>query len=165
MRALSVRADVAIVQLKACSVFDGEQRLVARQWLKKADSNKHFFASLDFPDGQDVFRRLGLQTAPTINLFHPTEGERASVKEPTQYDFNRAGASAEPFAAFVRQHTGLDVQFRRPPNYAAIGTSAVVLLGGSALVYVFRSILYVLVTGRIVWAFAIIVRHRQRRRG
>lgn len=45
-----------------CQAFDREHKEVARQWWKKnkskADQARHFFAVLDFDQGQDVFRRV-----------------------------------------------------------------------------------------------------------
>lgn len=57
-----------------CQAFDPQHKAVAKQWTVKNKSNKlgtHFFAVLDFEAGQDVFRRLGLNSAPVGQLFLP----------------------------------------------------------------------------------------------
>jgi oligosaccharyltransferase complex subunit gamma len=43
-----------------CQQFQPEHRAVAQQWQRKARQplHKHFFAVLDFPDGQDTFRKV-----------------------------------------------------------------------------------------------------------
>lgn len=40
--------------------FDPTFRTVAKAWatVSKAERNKHFFASLDFQDGQDIFKKV-----------------------------------------------------------------------------------------------------------
>jgi oligosaccharyltransferase complex subunit gamma len=45
-----------------CQQFQPAHREVARQFRRKArqPDHKHFFAYLDFPDGQETFRKVGL---------------------------------------------------------------------------------------------------------
>ena len=49
-------------------VFDPSFRSVAQAWrsVPKTARDSHFFASLDFADGQDVFRKVCLYDAATL---------------------------------------------------------------------------------------------------
>lgn len=64
MRTLQVLALDQLSELRClyiCREFDPNFKAVAKAWqsVPKAERNKHFFASLDFADGPNVFRRVG----------------------------------------------------------------------------------------------------------
>lgn len=81
-------------------------RLVANSWKSSPRRDEHYLAVLDFPDGYEVFKRvrrsairvalgstsmqLGLNTAPQIRMYHPTEGPRASSSDLELYDIVRS---------------------------------------------------------------------------
>jgi oligosaccharyltransferase complex subunit gamma len=74
------------------SDFHPAFELLSSSWRRKPtyERDQHFFASLDFPDGQAVFSRLGLTTAPTVQ-FHPAlsgpnKGNKLGV---VSHDLNR----------------------------------------------------------------------------
>lgn len=77
-----------------CHDFDPIFRTVARSWRKKAPKDvrdQHVFAELDFSNGQDVFQRLGLTSAPTVYYFPPAAGPRKADKTGiVNFDLNRA---------------------------------------------------------------------------
>mgnify|MGYP001581932570 CR=1 FL=1 len=92
--------------------FAPEHALVAKQWSAQPEHEQHFFAVLDFADGQMVYQRvsppglrplarvltwlapqLGLSNAPTFQLFKPTEGDRATNQIGAEVmDFSRSCA-------------------------------------------------------------------------
>lgn len=57
---------------KPCRDFDKVHSELAKQWRVKSKKTKtadstHFFAVLDFPNGQDVFRRVGRRVSRSFN--------------------------------------------------------------------------------------------------
>jgi oligosaccharyltransferase complex subunit gamma len=73
-----------------CRDFQPEYNLLAKSWSQgdKAAASRVLFGTLDFVDGRDVFVSLGLQTAPVLLFFPPTEGPHAVASpEPLRYDF------------------------------------------------------------------------------
>lgn len=79
---------------KPCHDFEPVYQTVAHSWRKVKDPKRdtHFFAELDFANGQEVFQRLGLQSAPTVYYYPPTKGSLKTVatKGQQNYDLNRA---------------------------------------------------------------------------
>jgi len=128
--------------------------MLAKCWLKTSQSDQHFFASLDFSDGTDIFRRLGLQSAPTARLFHPTVGPRASARtEPETFDFTRGGTSAEAFLNFVQTQTGLSMPWKRPRDYTMIAAVTVSILTLISFAFVFWGLVSPFIFGKNLWAF------------
>lgn len=74
-----------------CHEFEPVYQELAKSWQRvPKDARDHYFiAELDFADGQSVYQKLQLNTAPTVFYHPPNKGERAS-KERKQYDLNRA---------------------------------------------------------------------------
>lgn len=75
-----------------CRVFDPSFSQVADSWarLPKSQRDQHFFARLDFADGQAIFNQLGLTSAPTVMYHPPLAGPRRSNKlSVINYDVNR----------------------------------------------------------------------------
>jgi oligosaccharyltransferase complex subunit gamma len=110
------------VQCVPCKTFDPNFRAVARAWSNAppADRDDHFFASLDFQDGQDVFRKLGLTSAPVIYIYPAAKGHRRPAngkwKEFT-HDFNSEGFDTEAFATAMSKHTPSPVPYKPPFDY------------------------------------------------
>lgn len=76
-----------------CHDFDPVFRAVTKSWTRvpRDDRDTHFFAQLDFQDGQAIYQRLSLASAPTIYYHPPLSGERkAENGSPVNYDLNRA---------------------------------------------------------------------------
>jgi len=136
-----------------CRAFDKEHKEVAGQWWRrnkrsKATQAKHFFAVLDFEAGQEIFRRLGLNTAPLGQLFV------ANSQNPVAYDFNRAGPSPEAFANFLSQNTGLPVSYSKPVDYQKVATFVTVLLALVSVSIFFGKYVKTFLLSRWLWAFA-----------
>ncbi|CAD6563727.1 MAG: oligosaccharyl transferase subunit ost3/OST6 [Cyphobasidiales sp. Tagirdzhanova-0007] len=134
-----------------CRQFDKEHKDVARQWWSRNKRNKneqsrHFFAVLDFEAGQDVFRRLGLNTAPLGQLFIP------SSSQAIQYDFGRSGPSAEAFASFLSQNTGLPITFDRPIDYSILVSSITGIAIVASGAFLFWNFVKIFLLSRWLWA-------------
>ncbi|KAG6887219.1 hypothetical protein C0992_013350, partial [Termitomyces sp. T32_za158] len=77
-----------------CKEFDPSWNAVAKAWatVPKTQRNQHFFATLDFDNGQATFQKLGLQSAPVVFVYPAAQGPRtpASGKtSPSKYDFSK----------------------------------------------------------------------------
>lgn len=49
-------------QCSPCKEFDPEYRLIAKTWRKQPEADRHYFALLDFADGQDIYQRVNTTT-------------------------------------------------------------------------------------------------------
>lgn len=74
-----------------CHEFEPVYQELAKSWQRAPkDARDHYFiAQLDFENGQAVYQKLQLNTAPTVFYHPPNKGERAG-KGQKQYDLNRA---------------------------------------------------------------------------
>jgi oligosaccharyltransferase complex subunit gamma len=74
------------------SEFEPSLRLVSSSWRRQPAHirDTHFFAELDFSDGQAIYQRLGLSSAPTVQ-FHPSAAGpgKGNKLEVISYDVNR----------------------------------------------------------------------------
>lgn len=90
-----------------------------------------FFGELDYKDGGEVFRELGVNSAPYALYIPPSSASNPKPAHKT-YDFNAKGVKAEEFVAWVNRETGLALVVRRPIDWVKIG-----LVGGSTILGVF----------------------------
>lgn len=82
----------ASFKCQPCQEFDPIYHAVSNSWRKTAPKDKvdgHFFAQLDFTNGQTIFQRFGLTSAPNVYYHPPATGERKSNPKPINYDLNR----------------------------------------------------------------------------
>ncbi|GAA6060601.1 hypothetical protein JCM10212_004580 [Sporobolomyces blumeae] len=141
-----------------CHTLQPEYELVARQWnsaKKSPDSEEdHFFAYLDFATGPTIFQRLGLQTAPTFQLWMPTEGKRARNQlGPEGADLSRSGFKAEAIASYLSTNAQLpSLKFVRPVDKAKVAKTIVIGLGMLAGAYQGRNLLKGVFTRAYIWA-------------
>ncbi|KAI9313281.1 hypothetical protein BX666DRAFT_764038 [Dichotomocladium elegans] len=114
-----------------CREFDPEFKLVAASFQKTKNPNSVFFGHLDFKDGQAIYQKLNLQTAPNVLYFPPAKpGQRV---EPAKYDLSRSGFQAESFAQFLSQQIGAPVPVDRPYDYIKLGLKIFLFVGGAAI--------------------------------
>jgi len=138
-----------------CKEFNPSWNAVAKAWSKapKVHRDNHFFATLDFDDGQLVFQKLGLASAPVVYVFPPAEGPRAKGRsEPSKYDFSH-GFEAEPLAQHLSNHTPIPIPYTKPFDWARWTTAAAGLL---AFAVTLRFIAPVL-QSRWTWAIGTII--------
>ncbi|KAF5002630.1 hypothetical protein FDECE_10561 [Fusarium decemcellulare] len=140
-----------------CREFQPEWDLISKSWTKgdKSAESRLIFGTLDFTDGRDVFMSLGLQTAPVLLLFQPTEGSHAAGKQdPLRYDFTSGPATAEQVHSWLARHLPdrPHPPVKRPINWMRwIATITIVLGAGTALVTASPYVLPI-VQNRNLWA-------------
>jgi oligosaccharyltransferase complex subunit gamma len=74
----------------SCHDFQSEWELISRSWQKgdRKGESRTIFAEVDFMNGRNTFQSLGLQHAPVIFLYPPTEGINAKASAaPLRFDF------------------------------------------------------------------------------
>ncbi|KAL1921553.1 uncharacterized protein VTP21DRAFT_11269 [Calcarisporiella thermophila] len=143
-----------------CRKFDPEYHLVASSWKKKNEKNEEralFFGKLDFKDGQEIYARLKLTTAPNILYYPPTSGPYArSNPDPVRYDLNK-GFEAESLAEFLAPLVGTEVPVKRPLNYTLIASVAFLFAGVLASFKIMYPKVMKVVQSRNTWMFATLV--------
>ncbi|GAA5798135.1 hypothetical protein EDC94DRAFT_536986 [Helicostylum pulchrum] len=114
-----------------CREFDPEYNLVSKSFQKSKDNENLFFGRLDFKDGQAVYQKLKIMSAPNIFYFPPQQaGEH---KDFIKYDLSRSGFSAESFADFVSKQSGYKVTVSRPVDYLKLATKVFLAVGAAAI--------------------------------
>ncbi|KAF9973969.1 oligosaccharyl transferase subunit ost3/OST6 [Actinomortierella ambigua] len=132
-----------------CKNFDPEFRIVAKGWPKLADSSKLFYAILDFNDGRDIFRQLGMQSAPSVIYFPASENPFGSHE---RYDFNKNGFQAEPFANWLSQRAGMEIRAIRPFDFVSFSLKLFFGLGAIATAHLLYTRAGSLLRGKYLWA-------------
>ncbi|OXH16078.1 oligosaccharyltransferase complex subunit gamma [Cryptococcus neoformans A1-35-8] len=143
-----------------CQVFDPSYSQVADSWarLPKSQRDQHFFARLDFADGQAIYNQLGLTSAPTVMYHPPLAGPRRNNKlSVVNYDMNRNGLSAPPLHTWVSSLTPSPFELHTPLNPWPFVFVPLSLIAIGVSAYSLRSILVPLIQSRIVWGTASII--------
>ncbi|CAD6576916.1 MAG: oligosaccharyl transferase subunit ost3/OST6 [Tremellales sp. Tagirdzhanova-0007] len=137
-----------------CHEFDPAFHRVADSWKRQSQHvrDQHFFAQLDFSDGQAVYQKLGLTSAPTVQ-FHPAlsgpnKGNKLSV---ITYDLNRNGLTAGPFHSFISHLTPTPFELHMPTNIWPIILTPLLALVSGGLLYGLWPFLLPLIQSRIIW--------------
>ncbi|KND88975.1 Magnesium transporter protein 1 [Tolypocladium ophioglossoides CBS 100239] len=143
-----------------CREFQPERDIVGRSWTKgdKDAESRLLFATLDFAEGRDTFVSLGLQTAPVLFLFPPTQGPHAvSSAEPLRFDFS-SGYFSPPAAEQVhgwlarhlpgRPHPAI----KRPINYIRWASGITFLLGIGTVAVTAGPYVLPILQNRNLWA-------------
>ncbi|THU91135.1 oligosaccharyl transferase subunit OST3/OST6 family [Dendrothele bispora CBS 962.96] len=109
-----------------CKEFDPSWNAVAKAWstAPKEHRDTHFFGTLDFDEGQTVFQKLGLASAPLVYVYPAAEGPRQlpnGKTAPSKYDFSN-GFEAEPLANHLSSHTPIPIPYRAPIDWARWAT-------------------------------------------
>jgi len=136
-----------------CKELDPSFKALGQAWNKvpAEDRDQHFFATLDYEDGQNTFRKLGLSSAPVLQVHPAARGPRRPANGKTDvltYDFGSSGFDPANLAEQLSRHTPVPIPYRAPPNYALMATTAASVL---AFAVVARFILPVLMS-RWTWA-------------
>ncbi|KAJ6496693.1 hypothetical protein C8R47DRAFT_353361 [Mycena vitilis] len=116
-----------------CKEFNPSWNAVAKAWSKtpQVHRDNHFFGTLDFDNGQTVFQKLGLASAPVVYVYPPAEGPRASGRTgPSKYDFSQ-GFDAEPLAHHLSNHTPIPIPYSAPFDWARWTTIGAGLLAAA----------------------------------
>jgi len=140
-----------------CKEFEPAWIAVGSAWntVSPKDRDTHFFGTLDFENAQAVFQRLGIMSAPVVNVYPAVEGPRkpASGKtEPFKYDFSN-GFDPAPLAEQLSSHTPVPIPYRTPINWARwVSFGAMTLVSLLSI----RFVLPVL-KGRLVWILLTVI--------
>ncbi|EIE79001.1 hypothetical protein RO3G_03706 [Rhizopus delemar RA 99-880] len=114
-----------------CRELDPEFTLIAKSFQRNKDNKNLFFGHLDFNDGQIIFQKLQLVSAPNVLYFPPQKvGES---KEFIRYDVTKNGLDAESIAEFLTKQTGYAVKVKRPFNYVKFGGQLFLAVGAAAI--------------------------------
>jgi len=106
-----------------CHEANEEYKILASSYRYSSSySNKLFFATVDYDDGQEAFQKLGLNSAPAYIHF-PAKGK---IKKADTYEIQRKGFSTEQVAKWVQERTDVQIRVFRPPNY--LGTAFLLLI-------------------------------------
>ena len=100
-----------------CHKFAPEFTSLATQAKRSKNRDSIVFASLDFMDGQPIFNRMGLNTAPSL-YYHPPYSSKGQL-----YDFNRNGFIAERIVDFVNTHSHTKFRYSRPVDHTKTVTA------------------------------------------
>ncbi|KAI8140108.1 hypothetical protein BJV82DRAFT_671880 [Fennellomyces sp. T-0311] len=133
-----------------CREFDPEYKLVASSFQKTKDPTRVFFGHLDFKDGQTIYQKLNLQTAPNVLYFPPSQP--GAPAEPVKYDLSRNGFVAEKFAEFLSREIGAPVPVTRPTDYLALGLKVFGVVGAAAILKLAYPYFGVMLHHRNTWA-------------
>ncbi|POS86763.1 hypothetical protein EPUL_003862 [Erysiphe pulchra] len=142
-----------------CREFQPEWDLLAKSWTK---SDKHgdtrlVFATLDFNVGRNVFQALGLQSAPVLMLFQPTQGAHSIPDiSPARLDFTsgQVPQSAEQAHAWIVSHfDGRSYpRFQRPINWQRLGVTISTIFALITLLAMTWSYVLPVLMSRNIWA-------------
>ncbi|KAG0364317.1 hypothetical protein BC939DRAFT_397441 [Gamsiella multidivaricata] len=124
-------------QCVPCLNFDPEYKLVAAGWSRLPDKSKVYFGVLDFKVGQAIFQKFGMNSAPSV-LFFPPSDSISSQPSQDRYDFSKNGFLAEPFAVWLNGRAGINVKVQRPFDFAAFAVkafAALLVIASGILIY------------------------------
>lgn len=145
-----------------CREFQPEWDLISKSWAKgdKSGESRMLFGTLDFTDGREIFMSLGLQTAPVLLLFQPTQGPHSvGSQEPLRYDFTSGPATAEQIHSWVSRHLPdrPHPAVKRPINWVAWMTTGLVVLGVGSGALLAWHYLTPIIQNRNIWASASLI--------
>ncbi|KFH46838.1 Magnesium transporter protein-like protein [Hapsidospora chrysogenum ATCC 11550] len=139
-----------------CQEFQPQYDVLSKSWAKgdPAGDSRLLFSTLDFVDGRDIFVSLGLQTAPVLLLFPPTEGPHAvASKEPLRYDFTTGNPTAEQVHAWLSRHLPdrPHPPVKRPINWMRWGSGITIILGAVTVLVTASPYVLPVLQNRKIW--------------
>ncbi|KAG8979615.1 oligosaccharyl transferase subunit ost3/OST6 [Tulasnella sp. JGI-2019a] len=139
-----------------CLTFLPNFEAVAKAWRKvaKSERDQHFFARLEFKDGNDIFRRLGLTSAPFVNFYPAQKGpllDSHPSKSTWSYDFNAHGLETEPLVEQLSKATPVKIPYTAPLNWPLIGGAAGTVIALFIAYKVFGDIIIAFLSSRWIW--------------
>ncbi|GAA5987706.1 hypothetical protein JCM10908_007177 [Rhodotorula pacifica] len=145
------------VKCGPCKLLQPQYAQIAKQWstAKKNDDEEHIFAYLDFERGPEIFQRLGLQTAPTFQLFMPTEGARATSRVGAEtIDFGRMGFQPEAIASHLRAHAKLpSLKYSKPVDKAQVTKNVLAAVAAVFTIWRLFPFIKIALMQRYIWSF------------
>ncbi|KAL7424300.1 oligosaccharyl transferase subunit ost3/OST6 [Cryptotrichosporon argae] len=155
--AIVLTALPAQFKCQPCQEFDPLWHQIADSWKRQPRDvrDQHFFAQLDFPDGQPIYQRLGLTTAPTV-MFHPAQigPNKGNKLDVVTYDLNRAGLNIAPLHGFLSNLTPAPFALHKPFNPLPFIVLPLLSLAAAGGVYSARALVVPVLQSRLVWGAA-----------
>ncbi|KAI5449485.1 oligosaccharyl transferase subunit ost3/OST6 [Naganishia albida] len=144
-----------------CRTFDPIFKQEAASWkrLPKDQREDMFFAVLDFPDGQQIFQKLGLQTAPNLQFHSPTVGPHKIRQRQAQiaYDFGKNGFEINNLHNWITSLAPHTYEMYKPFNPIPYVVAPMVIAFVLAVGLLSYQYLAPLFTSRFLWAAMCIV--------
>ncbi|KAI8978933.1 hypothetical protein BDB01DRAFT_798625 [Pilobolus umbonatus] len=138
-----------------CREFDPEYRLLADSFQHSKDNRKLFFGHLDFQDGQAIFQKYNIQSAPNVFYYPPQQaGEK---KQMIRYDLARNGFSAESLANFLSNTSGVSISVTRPYDYFKLAIKAALTLISVVILKVLYNYFNFIVFHKATWTIVSMV--------
>ncbi|KAG0261471.1 oligosaccharyl transferase subunit ost3/OST6 [Mortierella polycephala] len=138
-------------QCVPCKNFDPEYRLVAAGWSKIPDKSQLFFGVLDFKEGQSIFQKFNMNSAPSV-LYFPATDSLASVPPFDRYDFGKSGFQAEAFAGWLGARSGIQLKVQRPFDFVDFALKVLGVIGLVASVHIIYSRAGKIIRSKYLWA-------------
>ncbi|KAJ1678744.1 oligosaccharyl transferase subunit ost3/OST6 [Spiromyces aspiralis] len=148
---------------KYCWIFDEESRKISRYWKKHGDLDRIVFGMLDYQDGQEIFRQMGLDNVPRLFVFPADTGPHKS-KDNRVFEVNivnkrfNGNAVADVLSQELGVQMGIDelVDHTKTLAYGSIGL-AVVYFGYHLYRHLGRSTIFRNVTGIATLVFILLM--------
>ncbi|KAJ3108960.1 oligosaccharyl transferase subunit ost3/OST6 [Phlyctochytrium planicorne] len=136
-----------------CREFQNELGLVTQGWAKTREAARLYIGTLDFKDGQDIFRQLQIQSVPYVLHFPPSEGPHYKViaKDFELYDLNRRGLKAEDFAGWVENVARVQIKVSRPVDYSVYAVYGAGAISTIMLISIISKNLIEIIRNKRIW--------------
>ncbi|KAJ1748967.1 oligosaccharyl transferase subunit ost3/OST6 [Coemansia sp. RSA 1821] len=107
-----------------CQVVDRSLRAVSRGWQKRqAGAGRQIaFATLDVEDGEELFRKMGIDKIPRMMIFPPGRGPHAMRNpSPREMKLNARSSSPSGMASRLSELFHTEIRADEPVSLAAVG--------------------------------------------
>jgi len=147
------------VACEPCKQFAPNYDAVASAWKKvpKERRDHHFFASLDFQNGMEIFKRLGINTAPFVYFYPAAKGPLTEAHPNTKmwtYDFGSYSFDPKVFAEQLSPHTPVPIPYTAPINWGLVFTVVGAVAGLFVAYQVFGQVILSILSSRWIWGIA-----------
>ncbi|KAK9461330.1 uncharacterized protein V1516DRAFT_638141 [Lipomyces oligophaga] len=154
--AVLLTAEAPSMGCQLCRQFSPDYSLVAHSYHvdHPFSGDGLYIAVLDFKDGQKIFQRLQIKSAPNVWLYLPTEGPNASnAGSPIIFDMQTLTDIPQNIIKFLETYVPeLEIIIHRPADYSKIGSIITGLaVAGIALRYMYP-LLRPIIESRTIWA-------------
>ncbi|KAJ1891053.1 oligosaccharyl transferase subunit ost3/OST6 [Kickxella alabastrina] len=146
-----------------CKAIDTTLRSVSRGWKKQQnkggkDGHQIIFASLDVEDGEELFRKMGIDNIPRFMIFPASQGpDKFDNASPREMKLNTKTSQPEGMAQKLGEL--FDVEFKPdiPVDYLKYLTNGAVLIAAAYAVFLVYMNIDLKRLGRNIWAIATIL--------
>lgn len=145
-----------------CITLDKSLRAVSRGWKKHGDGSKKnsrlVFGSLDIKDGEDMFRKMGIESLPRLMVFPASSGP-AAIKDPRPRELGLSTDALRPenMANKLGSLLKADLKADVPVDYSKYTHKIMTAIAGIYAVYLVYKFINLRMLGRNIWAIATIM--------